>query len=164
MRIRAVALALALVPALTLAGCKKPDETKAEASAAPDAKPGLSITDGHLVLPAVKGNPAAAYFTLANTSSSKAAIGAASVDGAQSAEIHQTQGGQMVKIDKLEADPGTTLKFQPGGLHVMVFGLKSEPAPGATVEMTLTFADGDKMSAPLTVQAAGATDTMGGMH
>lgn len=162
MRSLTAAIAFALAPALLLSACDKPADTKAEASATPEAKPGISVTDGRLVLPAVKGNPAAAYFTLSNTSTGKATIAAASIDGADSAEIHQTQNDQMIKVDRIEADPGTTLKFAPGGLHVMVFGLKSDPAPGSKVEMTLTFGDGDKLSTPLTVEAAGA-DAMSGM-
>jgi copper(I)-binding protein len=167
MRSLTAALAIALAPALALSACDKPQPDKVEASSTPDAKPGISVTDGRLILPAVKGNPAAAYFTLANTSSGKATLAAVAVDGADSAEMHQTQGDQMIKVDRIEADPGTSLEFKPGGLHVMVFGLKSPPAPGAKIEMTLTFADGDKLSAPLTVAAAGAGDDMGhmgGMH
>lgn len=167
MRTLTASIAIALATCLALSACDKPAPSKVETAASPDAKPGVAVTDGRLVLPAVKGNPAAAYFTLSNTSSGKITVAAVSVDGADSAEIHQTQGDQMTKVDRIEADPGTSLEFKPGGLHVMIFGLKSPPAPDAKVELTLTFADGDKLSTPLDVQAAGAGDDMGhmgGMH
>jgi copper(I)-binding protein len=38
----------------------------------------------------------------------------------------------------------------------MVFGLSPEAASGASLEITLTFADGDKLSSLLTVEKAGA--------
>ena len=46
----------------------------------------------------------------------------------------------------------------------MVFDLDPQLSAGDRAEMTLTFADGDKLSAPLTVQAmASADDGMGDM-
>ena len=44
------------------------------------------------------------------------------------------------------------VQFAPGGKHVMVFDLEDTVKAGGTTEMTLTFADGDKLSAPLKVE------------
>jgi copper(I)-binding protein len=159
-------LVLTLAAISALAGCHKAaDQPAARSSgqaAAPQVKPGLAIRDGRLSLPAVAGNPAAAYFTLTNDSRATTAVAAVTVAGARSAEIHQTMGGSMGKVDRLESDPGTRLEFIPGGRHVMVFGLNSALKPGDKVELTLSFADGDKLSAPLTVEPAGGG--MGDMH
>ena len=152
-------LVLSLAAISALAGCDKaanqPAARSSGQAAAPQVKSGLAIGDGWLALPAVAGNPAAAYFTLTNDSRATTAVAAVAVAGAQSAEIHQTMGGSMGKVDRLESDPGTRLEFMPGGLHVMVFGLKPALQPGDKVELTLTFAGGDKLSAPLTVEPAG---------
>ena len=162
----AAAAVLALA-ALSLGACQKqdaPPEADATTSAAPDAKPGLSLADGRLVLPAVKGNPAAAYFTLANGGKGTVSVAAIAVAGAGKAEIHQTIGGSMSKVDSVAIDPGTSIKFEPGALHVMLFDLDPKLAPGAEAEVTVTFADGDKLSAPLKVEARGAAaDDMAGM-
>ena len=152
---------------MPLAACSQPNDPKAAASqAAPEAKPGLAVGAARLVLPAVKGNPGVAYFTLANTGSGTAALAAITVSGAAIAEIHQTAGGEMKPVDRIDIAPGTTIAFAPGGLHVMLFGLGGALKPGTPAEMTLTFADGDKLSAPLTIEAAGAAmgDNMAGMH
>src|SRR4051794_33608373 len=80
-------LALAL-GALALAGCESRHEPAAGEIA--DAPGGISITDARLVLPAVKGNPGAVYFTVHNDSASDRTIGDVAVKGAGSAMIHQT--------------------------------------------------------------------------
>ncbi len=157
-----------LAALLALSACNQPGKTENPAetatNTAPDAKPGAQLSDGRLVLPAVKGNPGAAYFTLANGGDKPVTLAAIAVDGAAKAEMHQTSGGQMAAVDKAEVAPGAELKFAPGGYHVMLFDLDPKLAAGGTAEVTLTFADGDKLSAPLKIEAAGGSNhDMGGM-
>ncbi len=155
----APAIAIAL---LTLSACKQ--ETAPTAPAAVEAKPGITLSEGRMALPAVKGNPGAAYFTIANKNASgNTAIAAVAVTGAGRAEMHQTKDGVMGKVDVLELEGGNTLKFEPGGLHVMAFDLDGSLAVGGTSELTVTFADGDKASLPLKVEPAGGADH-GGSH
>lgn len=143
---------------LLLAGCSQ--QTPSD----PDAKPGLSVSEARLVLPAVKGNPGAAYFQLANSGEKPADLAAVHVAGAGSAEMHETSGGKMNRLDKVTVAPGSTVNFAPGGKHVMVFDLADTVAAGGTTEMTLSFADGDKLSTPLKVEAAGAASEHGSGH
>lgn len=142
------------VAALALAGCQQQAEAPVEQN--PDAKPGLSASDGALVLPAVKGNPGAAYFTLSNESGKAVTLAGVSINAAESAEMHETKDGKMGAVDQVELQPSAIVKFAPGGMHVMAFNLRPEAAAGKTVEMTLTFSDGDKLSMPLAVKPAGA--------
>lgn len=144
----------ALMFALALAGCQQKAAAPAEPN--PDAKPGLMLSAGQLSLPAVKGNPGAAYFTLIN-SGEAATLEAVSVAGAEKSEMHETSGGSMAPIASLTLKGGETVTFARGGKHVMVFGLDPSTVPGSKAEITLIFADGDKLSAPLEVLAAGQT-------
>ena len=80
-------LALAL-GTLALAGCGGNHEPAAGEQA--DVPGGISISDARLVLPAVRGNPGALYFTVHNDSASDRTIGDVAVKGAQSAMIHET--------------------------------------------------------------------------
>ena len=152
--------------ALALAACQQdqpatPAQGATEAaSAAPAAKPGLALSGATLVLPAVSGNPGAVYFTLTNGSDQPATLAAVSIDGAAKAEMHETKGGTMVPVNTLAIKAGETVKFERGGYHVMAFELAAKLTPGATGEVTLTFADGDKLSAPLKVEAAGGAAMM----
>jgi periplasmic copper chaperone A len=158
---------ICLLFALSLSACS---ETKSEGGAnapaakagnGPDAKPGFAITQGKLMLPTVAGNPGAAYFTLTNSSSKTATISAVAISGAGKAEVHQTTSTTMVKLDAQDIGHGTSLKFEPGRLHVMVFDIEPRLQPQTTTEITVVFSDGDKVSGSLAVEKAGS---MGGMH
>ncbi len=146
-------VSLAIIAALAVAGCQQETPTPVEPS--PDAKPGLSLAGGRLVLPAVKGNPGAAYFELTNGGPGETSLAALVIAGAGKAEMHETSGGSMARLASVALQPGETVRFAPGGKHVMVFDLDPKVTAGSTAELTLTFGDGDKLSAPLKVDAAG---------
>lgn len=155
---------------LALAGCQQQSQDKQAAAApgqaanGPDAKPGLKLREGRLVLPAVKGNPGAAYFLLDNASSKAAVLAGVSIDGAGKTEMHQTTGDGMGSVERVELAPGTSIAFAPGKLHVMAFDLDAKLQPGGATEMTLSFADGDKLSAPLAIEAPGGGMDHGAAH
>jgi len=145
-----------LFAALALGACQQQKQPHAEATqAAPDAKPGISVSDGVLVLPAVKGNPGAAYFAVTNGSDQPTSLANVYVEGAGKAEMHETKGGKMGRMNWAEVAAGQTVRFEHGGKHVMVFDIADTVKAGGTAEMTLTFAGGDKISTPLKVEAAG---------
>ena len=144
---------LGLLVALALAGCQEQAADPQEAN--PEAKPGLTLTDGQLTLPAVSGNPGAAYFTLSNDGSGTVTLAAVSIGGSEKAEMHDVVGGAMAPLTAVTLKSGEEVKFARGGKHVMAFGLNASVTPGSKTEMTLTFADGDKLSAPLEVVAPG---------
>ncbi len=153
------ALLIAAIAALSLGACQQPKTEpapeKSAAAAAPEAKPGIQLSAGRLVLPAVAGNPGAAYFQINNSAGASTVIAAISINGSGKTEVHQTIGDTMTTVDQVEIAPSTSIKFEPGALHVMVFDLASTLKAGGTTELTVTFADGDKVSAPLKIEAAG---------
>ena len=102
---------LIAVASVSLAACKGDDKPAAAASSAPEGKPGVTMKDARLVLPAVPGNPGAAYFSLDNQSKDVIGIAAVAVQGAGKTELHT---GDMKPFDHATADPRTTLKFEPG--------------------------------------------------
>ncbi len=148
--------ALLLAGTSSLAACSGEAEAPAEAE---QGIAGLEVTDARLVLPPVSGNPAAIYFNLANKGDRGIAIRTASVEGAASAQIHGTMewSGEMTMGESgpQSVQPGDTLTFEPGALHVMAFDLGPEIKEGGTVEVTLTAAGGKTMSFPAEVRAAG---------
>ncbi|WP_088308375.1 copper chaperone PCu(A)C [Novosphingobium sp. B 225] len=161
---RSLLILAPLTLGLGLSACQQQaNAPEAAASTGPEAKPGVAVSGGTLVLPAVKGNPGVAYFDVANSDAKAVALAAVAVDGAAKAEMHQTSGGSMAPVDRVEIDPNTSVKFAPGALHVMLFDLDPKLATGGSAEMTLTFADGDKISAPLSIKSAGEA-AMGGME
>jgi copper(I)-binding protein len=139
-------------------------EVPSSAAASPEAKPGITASEGVLRLPAVKGNPGAAYFSVSNGGPAAATLSAVHVDGAGRTEMHESMGGSMAPLKEVSLAAGETVKFAPGGKHVMLFDLDPKLAAGGTTEMTLVFAGGDKASIPLKIEpAGGAMDDMPGM-
>ena len=171
-RARLTALSFAtILSALTVSACNQAEQPAPQASsAAPETKPGVSATNARVVLPAVPGNPGAAYFILDNQSKDVVSVASVTVDGAGKTEIHTaTNGamngamsGKMTAVTRADAAPRTQLNFEPGKLHVMLFDLGSLK-PGTETELTLTFSDGDKLSIPAKVEAMGDS-AMGGMQ
>ena len=150
---------LAVLATVTLSACKGADKPEAAASAAPEGKPGVTISGARLVLPAVTGNPGAAYFALDNQGKAMVAIASVAVTGAGKTQIHTAD---MKPVDHAEAEPRTTLKFEPGQVHVMVFDVSPDLKAGSETELTVIFTDGDKLSVPAKIEAMGAA-AMGGM-
>ncbi|HSQ95364.1 MAG TPA: copper chaperone PCu(A)C [Croceibacterium sp.] len=153
-------LALALgTLALACCGSQSQPSAKATAKAAPDAPEGITVSDARLVLPAVKGNPGAVYFTLHNDSANAEPIKGAEVKGAQSAMIHQTttaNGMSSMEMMPTVAVPAHgELVFKPAGLHVMAMDLDNTLAKGGTTDVMLSFKGGDKAVFPAEILAAG---------
>jgi len=144
--------------ALGLAGCGS-DGAQQQTETAPEGFPGITVTNGRLVLPTVKGNPGAVYFDISYDGDDVAVLRAADVAGAKSAMLHETveANGQssMQESMPIKINKGATIKFEPGGRHVMAMDLDDTLQPGGTTEVTLTFTGGDKMSFPAQILAPG---------
>lgn len=150
------AAALLAGSSLGLAACGGAQEETP--SAATDAA-SLSIANARMVLPAVEGNPAAIYFDLTNDGERGVAVRKVEVDGAGKTEVHATTEWDG-KMEMGETGPqavqaGDTLKFEPGGLHIMVFDLSSDLVAGSETAMTLTVAGGKSATFTVPIQAAG---------
>ncbi len=140
---------------LALAACTSEPEPVEE----PDGVPGLSVSNARMMLAPVSGNPAAVYFDVDYQADRGLSISRAHVEGAQSATLH-AYGEWEGKMQMAEAMPiamtkGDTIKFEPGGLHVMAFDVAPDIEPGDTVEVTITVSGGDKHSFDAEVRAAG---------
>jgi copper(I)-binding protein len=159
---------------LALSGCGQANKQEAPhgagatnaPTAVPDAKPGIAVSGGVLVLPVVKGRPGAAYFTVTNGGGAVATLAAVVIDGVGRTEMHETKGGKMALLGSVEVGPAQAVTFVRGGKHAMAFDVAPTVEPGGTVEMTLTFVGGDKVSTPLKVETISgdtAGDGMAGM-
>jgi copper(I)-binding protein len=58
----------------------------------------------------------------------------------------------MRKVDKIDLPAGEVVKLEPGGLHVMLIGLKQQLVPDENVPMTLTFEDGSSLQLNIPVR------------
>lgn len=97
----------------------------------------------------------AAYMDL--QSAGDAALTSASSPVAESVEIHtmSMQQGvmQMRMLDKLPLPAGKTVQLAPGGVHLMLFGLKQPLQQGTQVALVLHFQYADGKTGRLQVSA-----------
>ena len=105
-------------------------------------------------LGAVAGNPAAAYFTIHGGPNPQTLINV-TTDVAVRSEMHESQGGAMKPVTGVPVPSGSVVKFQPGGRHVMLFSVNPGIKPAATLTLTLTFANGERILQKAGVIAAG---------
>lgn len=147
----------AVALSLTLAACSQSDEA---AKGADENPTGLIVTNARMMLPPVAGNPAAVYFDLKNEGTRAVAVRRADVEGAKSSSMHDMMEYDrkmtMADMGPTTIRKGETLKFEPGGKHVMAHDLSPELKAGGKTEMTLTIAGGDKVSVEVPILAAGA--------
>jgi copper(I)-binding protein len=124
----------------------------------------IMIDKGYVRLPAVKGQPAAAYFTLHGSGKDNTLI-SISTEYAIRSEMHESMkmGGMssMKPVDHLSLPADGTLEFKPGGKHLMLYDVNPEIVPGRTLALTFTFADGTRLEYPALVIAAGAAAPKG---
>jgi periplasmic copper chaperone A len=75
---------------------------------------------------------------------------------AASLEIHQTQTEkrmmQMRQVASVSCPAGGTVKIEPGGLHVMLLGLKQPLMEGSRVDLTLRFRDAGVLTIQVPIQ------------
>jgi hypothetical protein len=126
--------ALLLTILLTIAGC---------ASGSTGTPGRVTVTDAWVRAAAVAGQTTAAYFTIANGTTTNDALLGVSTPAAGIAQIHETtmSSGMMGMRDvpRVNIPAGGTVQFAPGGYHVMLMSLTAPLAAGATVELTLVF-------------------------
>jgi copper(I)-binding protein len=142
-------------------------EASATGASASATNAGIALSDARVQLPVIPGRPGAAYVTVRQASGPARTIAAVGVQGAGRSEMHQTteENGvaRMAPVDKLPLAAGQTVRFAPGGYHVMLFDLDPALKAGGTTSLTVSFADGTKASIAAPVTAAG-NDAMGAMH
>jgi len=124
--------AIALVLSLTLAACHKEAKVRQ-----------ISVENVWVRLNAVPGRPGAAYFTITGGSIPDKLI---QVSANQVATIELHEGGKMngmmtmKPIASVDIPADTTVRFQPGGNHAMLFGVEPKVQPGTKLFVSFKFA------------------------
>jgi len=92
----------------------------------------------------------AAYFSIQNRSDKSQILVGAVADFATKAEIHNhilvNDMMRMQQQSEVVIQPGETVQFAPGGLHIMLFGLKQPLLEGQSVTFSLQTKEGESIS------------------
>lgn len=106
------------------------------------------------------GQPnSATFMVLENTSQTAHAVVAAKSDVSEVVELHThvMEDGMMKmrQIPQIEVPAGGKTTLEPGGLHVMLIGLKGDLKAGDNVALTLVFEDGSETALQAPVKEIG---------
>lgn len=111
----------------------------------------------------------AAFLSLKNSGPADDHLVGAAAPVAKLAELHThiKEGDvmRMRQIEEIDVPAGGTTTLQPGGLHVMLIGLKAPLAAGASFPLTLSFAKAGDVTVEVEVRdVAAMKPSPGGMR
>lgn len=124
-----------------------------------------AIEVGH---PFARATPPAArtgagYFTLTNTGTTEDRLVAVTGEAAQRIEIHETTVtdgiARMRPVAGVVIAPGETVELAPGGMHLMLMGLRQPLVEGDRVPIVLSFEKAGEVAVDLAVEAIGPART-----
>jgi periplasmic copper chaperone A len=129
---RVAALALAAVVALAAISCSSTPRVD------------LHIDDPWARASIGTDSPTAAYMTISNRGNLDDTLWAATFEGAERVEFHRTTTDstgmhQMEPIASIHVPAGGTVTLEPGGIHLMIFGLSQPLEPGEPALIVLSF-------------------------
>ncbi|MGD9507582.1 MAG: copper chaperone PCu(A)C [Geminicoccaceae bacterium] len=117
--------------------------------------------------PAAKGN-AAAYMVIMNAGAADRLTGV-STEVAATAELHSStidaQGvGRMVPVQAVELPSDAEAKLAPGGLHIMLIGLKQPLVEGQEFPLTLDFEQAGAVTVEVAIEKSPSHGGEAGME
>jgi copper(I)-binding protein len=140
------ALPLAALLIGTLAGCGESSRS-----------PTVSVEHAWVRLAAVKGRPAAGYFTLHANRRPMHLISVSSPQ-VRRIELHDSSmDGKKMRMEMLTNQPfeRDDMRFEPGGKHAMLFDIDRKLKPGDKIALTFTFDPAPPVTVAADVVAAG---------
>jgi len=100
------------------------------------------------------------YVTIANKGAAPDQLTGVATDAAQMAHLHKSEMkdgvASMSPVGSLTIAPGETVVMKPGGLHIMLMGLKAPLKKGDHLGLDLTFAKAGTIHADVPVGGVGA--------
>ena len=134
---------VAVMAAVTLAGCEQAQ---------------LGVEDAWVRLPAVSSRPGAAYFTVKGGADATSLL-AVSSPAAVRTELHEMkhENGMMTMspLKDVAIPAGATVKFEPGGKHIMLYDLSPELRAVGKIPLRLAFANGKTVEIEAELRAPG---------
>lgn len=123
---------------------------------------GLTISNPWARASTGGSRPGVAYLTIVNKGGADS-LAKASSPAAGRVELHRIihdgDRARMGRIGNIRLPKGKSVELKPGGLHIMLMGLKRRLKEGETFPLSLYFAEAGKVDVTVRIMGAGA---MGG--
>jgi hypothetical protein len=111
--------------------------------------------------PAAQAENGAIYFVVRNNGREADELTGVSSDVADAVEMHESKmEGDVMQMHQLEAVPlegDAEITFEPGGLHIMLVGLKRDLKVGDEIEVALHFKNFEDIHVTVPVKEAPAS-------
>jgi periplasmic copper chaperone A len=161
MKILTVVFAAALLaPTAPVALAQMSHDSSHGMSGAGDKMAGIKVTHAWARASAKTARTGAAYVTLENTGAMADKLVSASAPVADKAELHtHIKDGAIMKmreVASVEVGPHAKVMLKPGGLHIMMIGLKEQLVKGGHFPLTLDFEKAGKMTVDVAIEGPGA--------
>ncbi len=119
----------------------------------------LLVKDVVVNLSPVEGNPSAGYATIEGGPDDVSLV-SVTADDVMRMEMHETveeNGMAMMKsLDKVPVPAGETVKFEPGGKHLMIWGVGGGSVAQGSLRMIFIFSNDDRIQVDAIIKKAGA--------
>ncbi len=143
----------ALIPIVIFAGFSAPSQADSQEILVDDvwARASIGIS-----------RPGAVYLTIRNTGGKVVTLVGIETQIADRAEVHRTATdangvSSMAYVGDLSIAPGREVELKPGGLHIMLMGLKEPMLEGSRIKLELIFDDGGRIPVAVSVRGIAAT-------
>ena len=115
-----------------------------------DAASGVNVLEPYARSAVQVQRNSAVFMRLQNSSKQKAVVVAASSPVAENVELHTHINDRgvmrMRRIPEIVVPPMQATELKPGGLHIMLLGLRQDLVIGQSIPVTLVFSDSSQQS------------------
>lgn len=123
---------------------------------------GVTVSDAWAAATMPGAQVGAAYLSLANTGTSAVTLVSVTSPASASVEIHtMSMDGGVMRMRPVSGGvtipPGETVALTPGGMHLMLMGLRQPLTDGSTITLNLTFKGASAQSVQLPVRSRAAS-------
>ena len=110
---------------------------------------GIQVSDAW-ARPGAEGRMSAAYFLVSNFNMEDDKLISVDTDVARTAEVHESYEREegmmgMREVPQLDLPAQSTVRFEQGGLHVMLMDLTQQLSDGDMFQLTLAFENADSV-------------------
>ena len=117
---------------------------------------GIEVSDAW-ARPGAEGRMSAAYFLISNFNTEADKLVSVETEVAGAAEVHESYEREegmmgMREVPELDLPAQSTIRFEQGGLHVMLMDLTQQLSDGDTFQLTLAFEKGDSVTVDVPVR------------